>query len=92
MLIISNDEQNDYDDKVVAAPLTTDNVEKIKLVEVLVKNTPETGLKYPSKILLNYLFTLDKESRLEKKVGVVTNPEIMAKVKKAWEIAFIWDC
>jgi mRNA-degrading endonuclease toxin of MazEF toxin-antitoxin module len=88
VLIISNDEQNDYDDKVVVAPLTTDDIEKIKLFEVFIKNTPETGLDYPSKILLNYPFTLDKELRLEKKIGVAS-PEIMEKIKKAWEIAFI---
>jgi mRNA-degrading endonuclease toxin of MazEF toxin-antitoxin module len=88
VLIISNDEQNEFDDKVVAAPLTTDKVEKVELFEVFIKNTPETGLDYPSKILLNYPFTLDKNLRLEKRLGVAS-PEMMAKVKKAWEIAFI---
>ena len=88
VLIISNDEQNEYDDKAVAAPLTTNNVEKVELFEVFIKNTPETGLDYPSKILLNYPFTLDKELRLEKKLGVV-NKEIMEKAKKAWGFAFI---
>jgi mRNA-degrading endonuclease toxin of MazEF toxin-antitoxin module len=90
VLIISNDEQNEYDDKVVVAPLTTDDVEKVKLFEVFIKNTSETGLEYPSKILLNYPFTLDKELRLEKKMGVVS-PEIMEKAKEAWEVAFVWD-
>lgn len=90
MLIISNNEQNDYDDKVVVVPLTTDNIEKVKLFEVFIKNTPETGLDYPSKILFNYPFTLDKELRLEKKIGVV-NPEIMEEAKKAREVAFIWE-
>src|SRR5687767_9209469 len=66
VLIISNDEQNEYDDKIVAVPLTTDNIEKVKLVEVFIKNVPETGLDYPSKILLNYPLTLDKDLRLEK--------------------------
>jgi mRNA-degrading endonuclease toxin of MazEF toxin-antitoxin module len=82
VLIISNDEQNDYDDKIVVAPLTTDDIGKVKLVEVFIKNTPETGLDYPSKILLNYPFTLDKDLRLEKRMGVAS-PEIMAKVEKA---------
>jgi mRNA-degrading endonuclease toxin of MazEF toxin-antitoxin module len=88
ILIISNDEQNEYDDKTVAAPLTTDNIENVELFEVFIKNTPETGLDYPSKILLNYPFTLDKELRLEKKIGVASK-EIMEKVKKAWGFAFI---
>lgn len=90
VLIISNDEQNEYDDKVVAAPLTTDDVEKVKLFEVFIENTSETGLDYPSKILLNYPFTLDKELRLKKKIGIASL-EIMAKVEKAWGFAFIWD-
>ena len=90
VLIISNDEQNEYDDKVVVAPLTTDDIEKVKLVEVFIKNTPETGLDYPSKILLNYPFALDKDLRLEKKMGVVS-PEILRKVKNSWEIAFSWE-
>jgi mRNA-degrading endonuclease toxin of MazEF toxin-antitoxin module len=88
VLVISNDEQNEYDDKVVAAPLTTDNVDKVELFEVFIKNTSETGLDCPSKILLNYLFTLDKNLRLEKKLGVASS-EIMAKVKKAWGFAFV---
>ena len=90
VLIISNDEQNEYDDKVVVAPLTTDDIEKVKLIEVFIKNTPETGLDYPSKILLNYPFALDKDLRLEKKMGVVS-PEILRKVKNSWEIAFSWE-
>src|SRR3954449_12080390 len=61
VLIISNDEQNEYDDKVVAVPITSEEVEKVKLFEVFIKNTSETGLDCPSKILLNYPFTLDKE-------------------------------
>src|SRR5271170_6563587 len=72
VLIISNDEQNEYDDKAVAAPLTTDNVEKVELFEVFIENTPKTGLDYPSKILLNYLFALDKELRFEKRLGVAS--------------------
>lgn len=90
VLVISNDEQNEYDDKIVIAPLTTDEIEKIELFEVFIKNIPETGLDYPSKILLNYLFTVDKELRLEKKIGVAS-PEVMEKVKSAWKFAFVWD-
>lgn len=90
VLIISNDEQNEYDDKTVAAPLTTDNIEKVELFEVFIKNTLETGLDHPSKILLNYPFTLDKRLRLEKQLGIASS-EIMVKVKKAWRFAFIWD-
>jgi len=90
VLIISNDEQNEYDDKVAVVPLTTDEVEKVKLFEVFIQNTPETGLDYPSKILLNYPFTLDKELRLGEKMGAASL-EIMEKVKEAWGFAFVWD-
>ena len=82
VLIISNDEQNEYDDKVIVAPLTTDDIDKVKLVEVFIKNTPETGLDYPSKILLNYPFTLDKDLRLEEKLGELTEAEMLTIRKK----------
>jgi mRNA interferase MazF len=82
VLIISNDEQNEYDDKLVVVPLTTNKVEKIELFEVFIKNSSETGLDHPSKILLNYPFTLDKGLRLEKKMGTASK-EIMERVKKA---------
>jgi len=40
-------------------------------------------LDYPSKILLNYPFALEKELRLEKERLGVIGREIMEKVKKA---------
>jgi len=62
--------------------ITTDDLENIKLFEVFIKNTPETGLDEPSKIVLNHPFTLFKELRLEKRLGVVSK-EVMEKVKLA---------
>jgi hypothetical protein len=35
-------------------------------------------------------FTWDKGIRFEKKLGIVS-PEIMAKVKIVWQIAFNWE-
>ena len=88
VLIISSDEQNEFDVKVAAVPLTTEEIEHVKIFEVFIENTSETGLDYPSKILLNYPFTLEKELRLEKeRLGVISR-ETMEKVKKAWKIAF----
>ena len=56
----------------VAVPLTTEEIEQVKIFEVFIENTPETGLGYPSKILLNCPFTLEKELRLEKeRLGVI---------------------
>lgn len=88
LLIISDDERNEYDDSVVSLPLTTD-LEDILPVEVFINSTPETGLDRPSKIVCDSPFTWNKKLRLEKKLGVA-KPEIMAKVKMAWEIAFKW--
>ncbi|WNE40520.1 MAG: Endoribonuclease MazF9 [Mycoplasmataceae bacterium] len=90
VLIISNNEQNEYDDKIVVVPLSTNNVEKAKLFEVFIRNTPETGLDCSSKILLNYPFTIDRELRLLKYLGIASS-KVMEKVKGAWGVAFIWD-
>ena len=77
VLIISSNEQKEFDVKIVAVPLTTEETKRVKIFEVFIKNTPETGLDYPSKILLNYPFTLEKE-----KLGTISR-KIMEKVKKA---------
>jgi hypothetical protein len=61
---------------------TTDDLENIQLFEVFVKNTPKNGLEEPSKIILNRPFTVFKELRLEKRLGVVSR-EVMEKVKVA---------
>jgi len=57
VLIISNNERNEYDDAVVALPITTDDLDNILPVEVFVNNVPEAGLDYPSKILCDSPFT-----------------------------------
>ena len=86
-LVISNDLQNEYGKYAVVAMMTTDDLENIQLFEVFIKNTPETGLDEPSKIVLNHPFTVFKELRLEKRLGVVSK-EVMEKAKVAWKIAF----
>lgn len=90
VLVISNNEQNEYDDSAVALPFSTEDIENIKTFEVFIANTPETGLDYPSKIICDSPFTLNKEMRFKKKIGVVSQ-EIMEKVKVAWWMAFYWD-
>jgi mRNA-degrading endonuclease toxin of MazEF toxin-antitoxin module len=84
---VSNNTQNEFDDKVIVVPTTTDEVEQIRIFEVFIKNTSENGLEKPSKALCNYPHTIYKKMRLvgTKKVGVAS-PEIMAKVKKALKI------
>jgi mRNA-degrading endonuclease toxin of MazEF toxin-antitoxin module len=87
VLIISNNERNEYDNSVVVLPTTTDDLKNILPIEVYVENTPETGLAEPSKILCDSPFTWDKGIRFEKRLGVVSQA-VMAKVKIAWQIAF----
>lgn len=66
----------------VSLPLTTEVLENILPVQVFIKNTPETGLGEPSKILCDSPFTWDKGIRFEEKLGIA-NKEIMRKVKVA---------
>jgi len=86
-LIISNDLQNEYGEYVAVAMMTTDDLENIQLFEVFIKNTSETGLVEPSKIVLNHPFTVFRKLRLERRLGVASR-EIMEKAKLAWKIAF----
>ena len=88
-LIISSNIQNEFNDLIVVVPITTDNIEIIEPFEVFIKNTPETGLDYPSKIQFIYPMTIDKELRLvdEQHLGKI-NKEVMEQTKKAWKIAF----
>jgi hypothetical protein len=81
-LVISNDLQNEYGEYVAVAMMTTDDLENIQLFEVFIKNTPETGLDEPSKIVLNHPFTVFRELRLEKRLGIASR-EVMEKVKVA---------
>jgi len=62
--------------------MTTKDVENVRLVEVFIKNTPETGIDYPSKLQFNYPRTIDKELRLIEKLGIA-DKEIMKKAKQA---------
>lgn len=87
VLIISDDIQNEFDKWIVGIPMTTKDVENVRLVEVFIKNTPETGLDYPSKLQFNYPRTIDKELRLIEKLGIASR-EVIEKAKLAWKISF----
>ena len=91
VLIISNDERNEYDNSVEVLPMTTDDLENILPVEVYLENTSETGLDKPSKILCDSPFTWNKGLRFDKRLGIV-NKEIMEKVNKAWKLSFLSKC
>jgi len=65
----------------VAIPLTTEDIENIEPFEVFVKNTPETGLDYPSKLQFNYPRTIDR-ARLKEHLGILNRKRI-GELKKA---------
>jgi mRNA-degrading endonuclease toxin of MazEF toxin-antitoxin module len=67
------------------APLTSDEIKEIADYEVFVKNTKETGLDKPSKVLLQRVKAVEKELRLIDYLGIV-DQEIMKEVKKGLEI------
>ena len=85
-IVVSNDFQNEFDDKIVVVPTTTDDIANIQLFEVFIENTPENGLDEPSKIILNHPFTVFKKLRLKKYLGIASRG-IMEQVKKAWRMA-----
>lgn len=73
-LIISNDTGNQYAGRVIIAPITTANVEKVYPFEVKL-SIGEGGVSQPSKILLDQIRTVDK-SRLGIKLGVIPKSRI----------------
>lgn len=88
-LVISNNLQNEFDNLITVATLTTDDIENVKTFEVFIVNNKENGLDYPSKILVSYSFTIYKELRLIERLGTV-DEKTMAQVKTALKITF--DC
>jgi len=87
-VVISNDTQNEFDERIVVAGTTTKGLEKIQPFEVFIDNTPQTGLDKPSKILLSYPRTIRKKRLKESVLLGRVSPEIMKQVKKAWQVAF----
>ena len=85
-LIISDNIQNEYGKWLVVIPFTTEDIENTEPFEVLVKNTLDNGLDYPSKLQFNYPRTIDRD-RLKKHLGVLSNQRIK-ELRQAWQIAF----
>ena len=81
-LVISNDEQNEFNNLIAIVPITTESTKIIEPFEVFIENNSETGLDYPSKIQFIFPMTIDKELRLEKHLGTA-NKEVIVKAKKA---------
>lgn len=70
-LVVSNDSQNEFDEEIIAVPLSSKELEKIRSYEILVKRTKANGLDKNSKLLFNRLRNIEKVDRLGKKVGVI---------------------
>ena len=81
-LVVSNNIQNELDEQIIMAPLTSDEIKEIADYEVFIKNTKETGLDKPSKVLLQRVRAVDKELRLIEYLGEV-DKETMKEVEKA---------
>ena len=83
-LIIQNDIGNKYSPITIIAPITSQNIEKIYPIEVLLPKRI-SGLDKDSKILFNQIRAIDKR-RLVKKLGKV-NQEIIDSVNEAISIS-----
>jgi mRNA interferase MazF len=88
-LVISNNAQNEFDDQIIVAPLTSEpnEVSKERPFTVLIKVSKDNGLEKISKILLNRVQTIDIEKRLRDYIGRVS-PEIVKKAQEALKIVF----
>ena len=82
-VVIQNDLGNKYSPITIIAPITSQNLEKVYPIEVLLNG--DSGLKKASKILLNQIRAIDKR-RLIKKLGIV-NKDNIAKVDIAIKIS-----
>ena len=81
-LVVSNDAQNEYDEEIIVVPLSSQELERIRLHELFIKKNKENGLDEDSKILFNRLRNIEKDTRLgEDRIGVVSK-EIMKEVKE----------
>ena len=83
-LIISNDIGNQFSERVVVAPITSQNTEKIYPFEVLI-SAGEGGLTQASKVLLDQIRSIDKQ-RLKKQLGTLSS-ERMAAVDQALRLS-----
>jgi mRNA-degrading endonuclease toxin of MazEF toxin-antitoxin module len=86
VLIISEDEQNEFSDFIVVLPLSSD-LKKLLRNEVLIEKNLENGLDKTSKVVCYSPFTWDKKLRFEKKLGFVSK-KIMSEIKEIWNFIF----
>ncbi|CAG8659171.1 38310_t:CDS:2 [Gigaspora margarita] len=86
-MVISNNAQNEFDDQIVMAPLTSEAKEmaKERPFTVLIVRNKQNGLEKDSKILLNRVQTIDIILRLRDYIGY-TSPEIIRQAQEALKI------
>lgn len=86
-MVISNNAQNEFDDQIVMAPLTSEVEEMVKErpFTVLIVRNKQNGLEKDSKILLNRVQTIDIVLRLRDYIGCA-NPEIIKQAQEALKI------
>lgn len=90
-LIISNNLQNEQADEVIVVSFTTQRINQVYPFEVLIKNNDENGLTESSKITTSLMFSLNKELRLIKKLGQISNYQ-MLEVEKALHFSLNMKC
>ena len=83
-IIIQNNVGNKYSSVTIIAPITSQDVDRVYPVEVLLKKGM-ASLKKDSKVLLNQIRAIDKQ-RLVKKLGRV-NEDIIYDVDNALKIS-----
>lgn len=80
-LVVSNNPQNEHDEEIIMAPLSSKELERIRSYELFIKRNKENGLDEDSKILFNRLRAIEKEDRLGDYIGVL-DKEIMKEVNE----------
>ena len=83
-VIIQNDLGNKYSPITIIAPITSQNIEKIYPIEVIL-DRKNSGLEKISKVLLNQIRAIDK-GRLIKKLGKI-DYETLIKVDASIKIS-----
>ncbi len=83
-IIIQNDLGNKYSPITIIAPLTSQNLEIIYPVEILL-SSKDTSLDKDSKVLLNHIRSIDK-IRLIRKLGKL-NSELLKRVDSVLKIS-----
>lgn len=83
-LIIQNDNGNKNSPLTIIAPITSQNLDRVYPIEVLLSRGV-SGIEKDSKVLLDQIRTVDKR-RLIKRVGRV-NEDLIAQVNQALKIS-----